>query len=307
MSIEGLVLSLGPEFKAWCPKCKSTNVHLMAVKGAWSGRVDYSFTCYACGLRKYGDDPVHELLTGLSHEWRDKAADREAAKARRAEEAAQKARIRDVVEKNKADQRARDEEARRLAEEEDRRRHREWLEKTKRARKDGPNSGLFITPPPPPPKPVPVVEAPPKPPVKVSSAKDRRRDREAIYHMKNRERRREIDRARRERKRAAREIVAAPPEPKFVYPVVPGESMEDRAKRLKRERDTRYREAKRERKAQEAKPKPKPKVRSKSKPPTKKAKCAWHECGSDAREGSKYCSRNCSNKNARSRAKKRSR
>lgn len=31
--------------------------------------------------------------------------------------------------------------------------------------------------------------------------------------------------------------------------------------------------------------------------------CAWHECSEPHRETSKYCSRNCSNKNARLRAK----
>ena len=32
-------------------------------------------------------------------------------------------------------------------------------------------------------------------------------------------------------------------------------------------------------------------------------KCAWHECVKTAAPNSKYCSRNCSNKNARSRHK----
>ena len=34
--------------------------------------------------------------------------------------------------------------------------------------------------------------------------------------------------------------------------------------------------------------------------------CAWHDCNEPARPRSKYCSRNCSNKNARARHKNRS-
>lgn len=34
-----------------------------------------------------------------------------------------------------------------------------------------------------------------------------------------------------------------------------------------------------------------------------RAKCSWHECVKTAAPNSKYCSRNCSNKNARSRHK----
>lgn len=37
----------------------------------------------------------------------------------------------------------------------------------------------------------------------------------------------------------------------------------------------------------------------------KNAVCAWHECNSPATGKSKYCSRNCSNKNARARYKAR--
>lgn len=297
MSIEGLVQSLGSEFKAWCPKCKSTNIHLMGVTGAWSGRADYSFSCYTCGLRRYGDEPVYNLILDLANEWKAKSAEREAEKARRAEEVAQKARILDAIEKHKAEQRARDEEARRRADEEERRQHREWLERTKRVRAEGPNSGLFVAPPPPPPEPPKPVETP-QPPVKVLTAKERKRDREAIYRMKNRERRREVERAYRERRRAK----ANPKEPIPIPPEIPGESVEDRSKRLKRERDARYRAAKR---AKKADPTPR------SKPPKKTAprvnKCAWQPCPNDAREGSKYCSRNCSNKNARSRSKGRKR
>jgi len=35
--------------------------------------------------------------------------------------------------------------------------------------------------------------------------------------------------------------------------------------------------------------------------------CEWHKCDNEAREGSKYCSRKCSNKNARARYLKRQR
>ena len=45
----------------------------------------------------------------------------------------------------------------------------------------------------------------------------------------------------------------------------------------------------------------------KSSPPTDgvSGECAWHECSKTARPRSKYCSRNCSNKNARARHKAR--
>ena len=50
-------------------------------------------------------------------------------------------------------------------------------------------------------------------------------------------------------------------------------------------------------------------VRTKFKDPVvdtdKNAVCAWHECDSPATGKSKYCSRNCSNKNARARYKAR--
>jgi hypothetical protein len=38
---------------------------------------------------------------------------------------------------------------------------------------------------------------------------------------------------------------------------------------------------------------------------TLETECAWNECRNESRAGSKYCSRNCSNKNARFRAAER--
>ena len=47
------------------------------------------------------------------------------------------------------------------------------------------------------------------------------------------------------------------------------------------------------------------KERPASPPSGDSGQCAWHECSEIARPRSKYCSRNCSNKNARSRHKAR--
>ena len=50
---------------------------------------------------------------------------------------------------------------------------------------------------------------------------------------------------------------------------------------------------------------PKTKLSFVAKPDLGTEVCAWHECGKPSSEKSKYCSRNCSNKNARARYKAR--
>ena len=54
-------------------------------------------------------------------------------------------------------------------------------------------------------------------------------------------------------------------------------------------------------------PKPTPEIKPQCIPQSDLgvAKCAWHECNEPASKKSKYCSRNCSNKNARARYKAR--
>lgn len=59
------------------------------------------------------------------------------------------------------------------------------------------------------------------------------------------------------------------------------------------------------RKAAVAKPATKATQRASSTPAVDGGQCHWHDCSEIARPRSKYCSRNCSNKNARSRHKAR--
>jgi hypothetical protein len=289
-SVEALLRNLDHGFKMWCPKCKSTSVHLSEERGRWSLEVEYTFACYTCGLRKYGEGVIYGLIMDMRQEWGKTSKDREAEKARKAEEDAQKAKIQEAIAKHQAEQRVREIEERRKAEIEERRRHREWLEQVQTGQLARP----FAAPPPPKPKPTP-------PPVETVSPKERTRIREAAYREANRERRRENDRLRRARLRADK-----------VQPVVDvaiHESAAEQAKQRKRERDARYRASKKVQKSE---------VRVDCLPPPpviivpelavpRANKCAWVECDNEPEGKSKYCSRVCSNKNAHAREMSRKR
>lgn len=208
-SVEALLRNLDHGFKMWCPKCRSMNVHVMADKSRWSLEAEYTFACYTCGLRKYGEGVIYGLIMDMRHEWSKTSKDREAEKARKAEEDAQKAKIQEAIAKHQAEQRVREIEERRKAEIEERRRHREWLEQVQTGQLARP----FAAPSPPKPKPTP-------PPVETLSSKERTRIREAAYREANRERRRENDRLRRARLREEREAERSrmlPPPPPVIY------------------------------------------------------------------------------------------
>jgi len=258
-SLAGLLANLDADFKLSCPKCKSRNVHVMTEKGIWSEAPEYSFACYTCGLRKYGEGVIYGLVEDLRHEWNRAAKERAEEKARKAEEESEKARLRDAIARYRAEQRIREEAERKEAEAKAAENHRAWLAEMERRNAE--------------PRPQPVVKPAPAPPPKPElepglPPEERRRQMQALYRDANRERRRENDRLRRVRLREAREaeVIAPLPEPTpeptpepVVLPVI-GDGV---------------------------------------------ALCAWESCGNPARENSKYCSRNCSNKNARSRSKDR--
>lgn len=283
-SVEALLRNLDHDFRMWCPKCKSTSVHVSEERGRWSLDAEYTFVCYTCGLRKYGEGIIYGLLLDMRYEWTKAAKDREAERARKAEEAAQKAKLREAISKHQAEQRAREIVERRRADEEARRQHREWLERFQTGQLARP----FAPPPPSEPTPPPVVDL---------TLKERHRIRDAAYREANRERRRENDRLRRARLRAAEPVAE----------VAPCESTAERAKQRKRERDARYRAAKKGREGA-AKPEvlPRPIIVPEVVVPQAN-KCAWAECDNETKGKSKYCSRVCSNKNAHAREMERKR
>ena len=287
----------------------------MADKSRWSLEAEYTFACYTCGLRKYGEGVIYGLIMDMRHEWSKTSKDREAEKARKAEEDAQKAKIKETIARYHAEQRLRDAEAKRRAEEEERRKHREWLEQTRTAQAMRMSVNAPPEPSRSPPKvdSEPVVEAPASDPYAGMTPVERRRAVQAVYREANRELLREKDRARREQARVAREALKAPvvkPAQQEVGLTV-DETPQEQRKRMKRERDARYRAAKRARQGKdkpEMLPPPPPVIivpDIDQMAATSFVGCMWHGCPNEARIGSKYCSRNCSNKNARARERER--
>ena len=262
-SLDELLANLDADFKLSCPKCKSRNVHTMTATSIWSKASEYSFVCYTCGLRKYGEEVIYGLVEDLRHEWDRAAKERAEEKVRRAEEGSEKARLREVIGRHRVEQRIREEEERREADAKATAARQAWLAEMG-PRNSEPRPQPVVKPAPAPapaPTPKPELEPEPEPDL---TPKEQRRQSQARYRDANRERRREGDRLRRVRLRKAKEAEVITPLPE---------------------------------------PTPEPEVRPVIGDGV--ALCAWEPCGSPAQEGSKYCSRNCSNKNARLRAKER--
>ena len=266
-----------PEFKPKCFKCSSLNVHFNFTKHSWAwNQSELQYSCGVCGVMAYGEDAIIAKFSLQLKDWR---REQEEAKVR-AKEAAER-RVREAAE---AEARRKEEERIRAEEEETARRIAVNGAEMKRRAEE--NAAM------------------------VAAALERRR-------LAALERKRAHDRERKARSRAAARAAkeAAPPVQPVANPTpqqLEAEARLQAARERKREIDRAYRARVRAaaRAAADvlpdapppppAPPVPAPEIVEDPTPPTKdEGDCAWKDCDKPRVGKSKYCSRNCSNKNAR--------
>ena len=54
-------------FRPYCPKCKSTHIDVVTVRG-W-GKSDQCMTCHICGTQRYGTENIQQLFLAQQNEW----------------------------------------------------------------------------------------------------------------------------------------------------------------------------------------------------------------------------------------------
>jgi len=265
-SLEKLLANLDPAFRMSCPKCGSKNVHISSERSVWDpGTPDYTFVCYTCGLRKYTERVIYELVRELFADWKASGKAREEEAKMLAEKKAQEEELKRRAKEYMHLQRKREEEERQREAAEHQKKQLEWLEGMAKRTAE-----------PPPPSPAKTFQETPEEPNKQG-----REDLDTVPCTGG----------------SSEGYAQSQMEE-------PLETSEERSKRLKRERGARYRMNKRLaisaseevlRATYELAPQSAEKF----------VKCAYVSCTEQARGTSKYCSRNCSNRNARDRERER--
>ncbi len=267
-----------PEFKPKCFKCSSLNVHFNFTKHSWAwNQSEIQYSCGACGVMCYGEDAIIGKFSLQLKDWR---REQEAAKVRVKQETEKRA-----LEAAEAAARRLEEERIRAEQEETSRRISHNAAEMKRRAEE--NAAM------------------------VAAALERRR-------LAALERKRAHDRERNARSRARKRELAATQtvsEPVVLPPDQEArrQAQIEKKRAYDRERTARIRatrqeaaalasaereEAARVVAAQVIEDALEPEVPADDEP-----RCSWQECDKPRTTTSKYCSRRCSNKNARWNAK----
>lgn len=295
------------EFLPVCPKCSSGSVNFQHTRHPFMwGKTELRLSCYTCGLVKYGDAAVRQALEVQLSRWtrqqNEDAAFRVALEKERIERLAQEA----EAAREREERRARNAEAARLQAEQEAREALERKAQEKARREQEREEAARI--------------AREEEEARIARAREeaarRQEEQERAERIAREERERE-EQARKEHERVLREREEAriarererARERSLRWAEIEvmrkrdAARMEELRRTLKRERDARYRENKRAAKARAAAAAP-PVVKVKPPPPPaieRVTPCAWKGCSNPASPTSKYCSRTCSNHNARAR------
>ena len=268
-----------PAFFPRCPKCDSGSLHFQRTKHPFMwGKTDLQFSCFTCGLVKYGEPAIRQAFEGALAKWERQWKEEVAFQV--------------SVDKERAERVAREVETTRLRREQEARQQVEVEAKRAKEAKEAARTAREQK----------KVQAQEEAARKVREEQERIvRERDAALLAREQELARE---------RAARWAEIE------VMRKRDAERQANLQRELKRERDTRYREKKRAARLSLSPVAVLPAPVSQPAAPVvvevevgvveevgsvSLPMCAWTGCANHATPTSKYCSRTCSNNNARAR------